>query len=45
MPKFAVGDHVERIGVLLPENMRHGILAIDQLHAAMLAEAADYFRR
>jgi hypothetical protein len=26
MPKFAVGDHVERIGVLVPENMRHGIV-------------------
>ena len=26
MPKFAVGDHVERIGVLLPKNMRYGTI-------------------
>jgi hypothetical protein len=26
MSKFAVGDRVERIGVLLPENMRHGLI-------------------
>ena len=26
MPKFAVGDHVERIGVLVPEYMRFGVV-------------------
>jgi hypothetical protein len=26
MPKFAVGDHVERVGVLAPEYMRYGTI-------------------
>jgi hypothetical protein len=26
MPKFAVGDHVERIGSLVPEYMRSGVI-------------------
>jgi hypothetical protein len=26
MPKFKVGDHVERIGVLVPEYMRSGVI-------------------
>jgi hypothetical protein len=26
MPKFAVGDHVEKIGLLVPESMRQGIV-------------------
>jgi hypothetical protein len=26
MPKFAVGDHVERVGVLVPESMRYGTI-------------------
>jgi hypothetical protein len=26
MPKFKVGDHVERIGSLVPEYMRSGIV-------------------
>jgi len=26
MPKFAIGDHVERIGSLVPEYMRNGIV-------------------
>jgi hypothetical protein len=26
MPKFKIGDHVERIGVLVPEYMRHGVV-------------------
>jgi hypothetical protein len=26
MPKFAVGDHVERIGSLAPEYMRSGVI-------------------
>jgi hypothetical protein len=26
MPKFAVGDHVERVGVLVPEYMRYGLV-------------------
>jgi len=26
MPKFAVGDHVERVGVLVPEYMRYGTI-------------------
>jgi hypothetical protein len=26
MPKFAVGDHVERIGSLVPEWMKNGVI-------------------
>ena len=26
MPKFKVGDHVERIGVLVPEYLRNGVI-------------------
>ena len=26
MPRFAVGDHVERIGSLVPEYMRNGVV-------------------
>jgi len=26
MPRFAVGDHVERIGSLVPEYMRSGVI-------------------
>jgi hypothetical protein len=26
MPKFAVGDRVERVGVLVPEYMRYGTI-------------------
>ena len=27
MPKFAVGDYVERIGSLVPEYMRRGVIS------------------
>jgi len=28
MPKFAVGDYVERIGSLVPEYMRNGVVIL-----------------